>query len=218
MPRSPIRRGDLEERTWLAFQIAYLSPLDGDAPFVAIEQARTIVGLRRAARRSRTWRPGRARPTSPAGARARSRPTAPGPSAPGSQAAAFGGEAAWTPERRFARAFERLALPGLDRGARFDFFITLGRLGVYELRAGALGFGGTDIVTLAAKRILGIGDPLLLERRAADLAQACGVPLEAIDVGFDNWERGVRASLGMAPDAEPDPDALESARAALGLD
>ena len=86
------------------------------------------------------------------------------------------------------------------------------------MRAGALGFGGTDIVTLAAKRILGIGDPLLLERRASDLAQACGVPLEALDVGFYNWERGARASLGMAPDEEPDPTALESARAALGLD
>ena len=35
----------------------------------------------------------------------------------GSQAAAFSGEAAWTPERRFARVFERLGLPGFDRGA-----------------------------------------------------------------------------------------------------
>ena len=33
-------------------------------------------------------------------------------------------------ERRFARVFERMALPGLQRGARFDLLATLGRLGV----------------------------------------------------------------------------------------
>ena len=44
------------------------------------------------------------------------------------------------------------------------------------------------------------------------------MPLEALDVGFYNWERGARSSLGMAPDDEPDPAALESARAALQLD
>ena len=133
-------------------------------------------------------------------------------------AAAFAGERSWTAERRFARVFERLALPGLDRGARFDLIVTLGRLRLFELRAGALAFGGSDTVTLAAKRILGIGDPLLLERRAADLAQGTELPLEALDVGFYNWERGDRAHLGMEPDAEPDPDAVQAARAALGLD
>ncbi len=44
----------------------------------------------------------------------------------GSQAAAFAGEAAWSPERRFARAFERLALPGLHRDARFELLVSLG--------------------------------------------------------------------------------------------
>lgn len=207
---------DVEERTWLAFEIAYLSPRDGDAPFQAIEQARTtwdsweLPDLTEAATGPRTaYEPGRGSRTLEAYRAWAQRA--------GSQAAAIGGEAGWTPERRFARAFERLALPGLGRGARFDFLATLGHLGVYELRAGALGFGGTDIVTLAAKRILGIGDPLLLERRAGDLAQACGVPLDALDVGFYNWERGGRASLGMAPGLQPDPAALESARAALGL-
>jgi hypothetical protein len=208
---------DLEERTWLAFEIAYLSPLDGDAPFTGIEQARTswasgeLPPLEGVATGPRTaYEPGRGTRTLEAYRGWAQRA--------GSQAAAVVGEAAWTPQRRFARAFERLALPGLGRGARFDFLTTLGRLGVYELRAEALGFGGTDVVTLAAKRILGIGDPLLLQRRAVDLAQACGVELEALDVGFFNWERGSRASLGMAPGDEPDEDALRSARAALGLD
>jgi hypothetical protein len=208
---------DLEERTWLAFEIAYLSPLDGDAPFEAIEQARTswasgeLPVLEDVETGPRTaYEPGRGTRTLEA-YRAWAQRS-------GSQAAAVDGEAAWTPERRFARAYERLALPGLGRGARFDLLATLGRLGVYDLRAGALGFSGTDIVTLAAKRILGIGDSLLLERRASDLAEACGVPLEALDVGFYNWERGARASVGMGLDDEPDPAALESARAALELD
>ncbi len=207
---------DLEERTWLAFEIAYLGPLDGEAPFDGIAQART------------SWSSGRLPElddvaTGPRTAYVPERGTRTieayraWAQRAGSQAAAFTGEAAWTPERRFARVFERLTLPGLDRGPRFDLLATLGRLGVYELRAGALGFGGSDIVTLAAKRILGIGDTLLLERRAAELAQACGLPLEAVDVGFYNWERGARARLGMDPGDEPEPAALALARAALGL-
>ena len=210
------RAGDLEERSWLAFLVAYLGPLDGDAPFAAVEAARVpwrtgtppeledaAVGPRGshdAARGQRTVEAYRAW-----AARA------------GSQAAGYTGDAAWTPERRFARAFERLSLPGFDRGARFDLLVTLGATGTYELRAGALAFGGTDPVTVAAKRLLGIGDPLLLERRAADLAAACAVSLEALDAAFFNWERGERARLGMGSGLEPDAVVAGEARAALGL-
>lgn len=209
--------GEIEERTWLAFEIAYLGPLDGDAPFDGIEAARTtwasgepprfddvVTGPRT------SYDPARAARTLDA-YRAWAQRS-------GSQAAAFSGDASWTPERRFARVFERLALPGLERGARFDLLTTLGRLGVYELRAGALAFGGTDPVTLAAKRLLGIGDPLLLERRAADLAATCELPLDALDVGFYNWQLGSRADLGMSPEDEPDPGALQRTRAVLGLE
>ena len=52
----------------------------------------------------------------------------------GSQAVAYTGDAV-AAERRFARAFERLALPGLHRDARYDLLVTLGRLGVDDLRA-----------------------------------------------------------------------------------
>ena len=65
--------------------------------------------------------------------------------------------------------------------------------------------------------MLGIGDPLLLERRAAELAEACGLPLAALDVGLYNWERGARALLGMPAELDPDPAALDSIRGALGL-
>jgi hypothetical protein len=208
--------GEVEERSWLAFLIAYLCPLEGEDPFAEIARVRTswasgavpdLADVRTGPRSAhdptrgartleayRTWA-GRA----------------------GSQAAAFTGDAGWSPERRFARAFERLALPGLHRDARFDLLVTLGRLGVYELRAGSLALGGTGDVTVGAKRAFGIGDVLLLERRALDLANACQIPLEALDLGLHNWQRGERATLGLGAEAEPEPDALATVRAALGL-
>jgi len=208
--------GDLEERTWLAFLTAYICPLDGDDPFASVRAART------------TWASGRPPrlegiETGPRTAHDPARGTATidayraWAQRAGSQAAAFGGEAAWTPERRFARAFERLALPGFHRDARFDLLTTLGWLGVYELRAGALQLGGGNEATLAAKRALGIGDPLLLERRAAALANAGGVPLEALDLGLHNWGTGERATVGMGAGVEPDALALDTVREALGL-
>jgi hypothetical protein len=207
---------DIEERSWLAFLIAYLCPLEEEDPFSEIERVRTSwasgampalddvrCGPRTAhdpARGTRTLEAYRVW-----AARA------------GSQAAAFAGDAAWTPERRFARAYERLALPGLHREARFDLLVTLGRLGVYDQQAGSLAIGGVNDVTVGAKRAFGIGDPLLLERRAGDLAQACALPLEALDLGLHNWQRGERATLGLATDSDPDPEALGSIRAALQL-
>ena len=207
----------IEERTWLAFLIAYLGPLDGDDPFAGIAQARTAwssgddpvlddvpLGPRTA------HEPGRGQRTIDAYRQWAQRS--------GSQEAAFTGDAGWTPERRFARAFERMALPGLHRGARFDLLATLGQLGVYELSAGALGLGGNDPVTVAAKRVLGIGDPMLLERRAADLAAACELALESLDLGLFNWEQGARSGLGLDPDTEPDAELLGAALAALGFE
>jgi hypothetical protein len=137
----------------------------------------------------------------------------------GSQQAAIAGEAYWTPERRFERIFERLGSVGIDREARFDLLVLLGRLGLYELEAGKLFLIGENETTWAAKRALGIGDALLLERRSADLAAACGVPLAALDLGFHNWGVGParRTGRGVSEDLEPDPDVLAAARGALGL-
>ena len=207
---------DLEERTWLAFLIAYLAPLEDSEPFAGILAART------------TWSSGEPPHLAEVGTGPR---TAHDPARgagtaeayrswaarSGSQAEAFTGDPGWGAERRFARAFERLALPGMSRDARFELLVSLGTLGVYELEAGSLELGGDDLVTVAAKRALGIGDPMLLERRARQLADACQVPLAALDLGLYNWERGERVTAGLGPDSEADPELRTRAHDALGV-
>ena len=207
---------DVEERNWLAFLIAYLCPLDGPEPFAEIERVRTswasgdfpdLDGVQCGPRTAHE--PSRGVRTLEAYRAWAARS--------GSQAAAYTGDAAWPPERRFARSFERLALPGLHRDARYDLLVTLGRLGVYDLRAASLMLGGVNEATVGAKRAFGIGDTLLLERRASDLAGACGLPIEALDLGLHNWQHGDRVTLGLGEDSEPDPDAVAAISAALGL-
>jgi len=165
---------DREQASWLAFLLALIGPdaperqdavaaapprfADGEVPDVPGAQARAIAAYRQWADRS------------------------------GTQAAGFRGEADWSPHRRFARVFERLALPGLGRAARFELLATLGAAGLYELEADQLQLGvEEDETTQAAKRVLLSGDKMLLERRARDLAAACEVPLVALDRGFALW-------------------------------
>jgi hypothetical protein len=210
---------DIEQRSWLAFQIAWLSPLDGDNEFSAIAAARTSWDASGSVvapdpEHALTGPRGTYDPAAPARTADAYRAWA---ARAGSQAAAFEGESSWTPERRFDRVYERLALPGLDRAVRFDLLVTLGCTGVYELAAGSLHLGGSDPVTLAAKRILGIGDPLLLERRSAELASAFSAPLQALDLGFFNWERRGRWGGGVPVDIELDETVRDAAYAALGL-
>jgi hypothetical protein len=186
---------DVEEALWLAFLTAYLSPTEGADPFAAIRAAHVpwgsgelpdldvALGIRTSHDRSagtRTMLAYRAWAT-----RA------------GSQAAAFAGEPSWTPERRFDRLFERLALPGLGRPGRYELLVSLGRLGVADMRPSSLTLTD-DATTVAAKRVFGIGDKMLLERRARDLADAVDVPIEALDLALFNWaapQRG-RATMG----------------------
>ncbi len=218
------RLGDREEALWLAFLIAYLGPLDGEDPFAGVRAAHTswasgeLPQLDDAALGPRTAHdPARGDATLVAYRAWAERA--------GSQDVAFGGESTWSAERRFARAFERLALPGLHRDARFDLLVTIGELGVHELRAGTLQLGGADETTVAAKRIFGIADTLLLERRAGEFAAAGEVPLAALDLALWNWNRTQRsdssgerdrATLGTT-DLEPDANAYARVAAALGL-
>lgn len=207
--------GDVEERCWLAVLIAYLCPLEAPDPFASVRAVKTAwasqelpelesveTGPRTAHDPSRPLRTLEAYRSWVARA--------------GTQAAAFTMETSWTPERRFSRVFERLALPGLHRDARFDLLVTLGELGLFELRPGELMLGGSDAVTVAAKRIFGIGDRLLLEGRASQLAAAAELPLATLDLALFNWQHGERVSLGV-PEAEPDQGALTSTRNALQL-
>jgi hypothetical protein len=187
---------DLEQATWLAFLLVLAGPEAPELQRVLLEarprfdddvtaelpapRARTAEAYRAWVRRA------------------------------GSQQAAFTGDAGWTPERRFGRVFERLALPGFGRGARFELLATLGAAGRYELAADALHLIEDDPTTLAAKRALVSGDQMLLERRARDLADACALPLAALDRGLAVWGTpGERVDLTR----EPAP----SAAAALGL-
>jgi hypothetical protein len=207
---------DIEERTWLALLIAYLGPLETEEPFAAIEARRTswasgelpdLVGVVTGPRSAHD--PARGARTLAAYRSWAQRA--------GSQRSAIGGEPSWTPERRFARAFERLALPGMTRDARFELLVLLGALGVYELAPGALALGGADETTLAAKRLLAIGETMLLERRAAELAAACELPLAALDLALHNWGSRVRVTGGLGPGAQADLGTLERARHALAL-
>ena len=187
---------DIEEALWLAFLTAYVCPRpDGEDPFGNVREAhvpwasgelprfdtgrgprgavdpatgeRTILAYRAWVRRG------------------------------GSQATAIAGESSWTPERRFDRVFERLALPGLGRDQRYELLVSLGRLALVDLRPASLQFGDGD-TTIAAKRVFGIGDKILLERRARTLADAAEVPIEALDLALFNWgaRGGARATYG----------------------
>lgn len=175
---------DPEEALWLGFLTAYLCPTEGEDPFAAIAAAHVpwtsgelpnldvALGLRtsreatngaRAVLAYRAWA-----------------------QRSGSQQAAFAGESAWKPERRFDRVFERLALPGFGRPGRYELLVSLGALGVVDLRPSSLQLTD-DATTIAAKRVFGIGDKMLLERRARDLAHAAGLPIEALDLALFNW-------------------------------
>lgn len=217
---------DEEQATWMCFLSAYLSPLESDDPFV---------GIRRALEAD--WRAGELPDLSelPLGPRTSHDPVRGEATLraylqwahaldaeSGGQHSVFLGDPAWTAQRRFERVFERLRLPGLARMSRYDLLVTLGRIGLYELSADSLHLAGAragevqDLTTVAAKRLFGIGEPLVLERRARQLAQEMSVPLEALDLAFANWGMGERATLGVPPEVL-DQHALERARAALDL-
>jgi len=187
---------DPEQATWLAFLLALAGPgdperqdeiaaaaprfEDGEVPEQLAEHARAVVAYRQWAKRA------------------------------GSQAAGFGGEPDWSPRRRFARVFDRLALPGLGRAPRFELLATLGAAGLYELEPDMLHFSvEDDATTQAAKRALLSGDKMLLERRARELADACALPLAALDRGLAVWD-DPGAEIDSAEDL---PAALRSALA-----
>jgi hypothetical protein len=194
---------DPEEALWLAFLVAFICPAesadpDVDDPFAPIRAAHVpwasgelprLAGVR-GGPRSQLSDPVTSEKTVLAyrawAVRA------------GGQHAAFSGEATWTAQRRFDRVFERLSLPGLHRDGRYELLVSLGRLDVLPAQPATLRFTD-DAATLAAKRVFGIGDTVLLERRASALAEAAELPIEALDLALHNWgarARGDRATYG----------------------
>ena len=222
--------GELERATWMCFLTVYLSPLQDGDPFAGVRVALgrgempSLDGVPLGPRTSHEQARGGETLLAYRQWAERAGRSASAQTGAGRRFGAFAGEESWTPARRFERIFERLALPGFGRMGRYELLVTLGRLGLYELRAGSLqlaagrGAGGApdDLTTLAAKRIFGIGEPIYLERRALALAEASSVPVEALDLAFANWSARERATLGFGADAI-DEDARERAREVLGL-
>lgn len=223
------RAGERELASTLCFLIAYLSPLEGDAPFASIARAFEAIAAGQADAIDFDALPSGPRSPHVAGAGSRTlRAYEAWVQRAGSQEAAFSGDPDWTPQRRFARTFERLSVHGLTRAARFELLTSLGALGIYELSADSLHLAAatgasalpaerrSEPVLAAAKRVFGIGDTITLERRAAALAEATGAPLEALDLALFNWAGPERATLGATPSADEDERAAELA-GALGL-
>ena len=124
----------------------------------------------------------------------------------GLQVAGYTGEVDWSPQRRFARVFERLALPGIGRAARFDLLVTLGAAGLYDLEPDQLQLGvEDDATTQAAKRTLLSGDKMLLERRARDLAVASSSRSRRSIAGSRS---GATPARGSSRETSPRRDAL----------
>ena len=218
---------DLEESLWLAFLVAHLSPLatgaaDGasaDDPFATIRAVRVpwatgelpalgdgdVLGPRTTVdpkQPTRTLAAYRAWPARHGG----------------SQAAALTGDDNWSAERRFQRIFERLSLPGFPRAGRFELLVSLGRLGLIDVSPPDLQLGEAgDATVIAAKRVFGIGERFLMERRAADLAAAADLPLDALDLALFNFGQPETARATMGSAASPDPALLERVERALGL-
>jgi hypothetical protein len=227
--------GELERATWLCFLTVYLSPLQGEDPFAGVRlvldresdrgaddaqehEASSLDGVPLGPRTCHD--PARGSETVRA---YRHWALHADRSEIGQQVQALVGEESWTPQRRFERAFERLALPGFGRMGRYELLVTLGRLGLYEMQADSLhltaghGSGPQDLTTVAAKRVLAVGDPIYLERRASAFAQELDVPIDALDLAFANWGTGERATLGFKSDVT-DRHALERVREAFELD
>jgi hypothetical protein len=210
--------GDRDEALWLALLIALVGPLDGDDPFATIRAVRVPwAGGEIPALEGAELGPRSGVHNGAEGERALAAYRAWAERA-GGQEGALRGDASWTPERRFERAYERLGtLRGFGRPARFDLLVTLGRLGLLDARAASLHLGDSDDASLAARRVFGIADKFLLERRSGTLAEEADVPLEALDLALANFgsDRG-RATQGASPDAA-DAAATERAAAALGV-
>lgn len=209
---------DPEEAAWLAFLIAYVSPGRGGDAWSEIQAARVPWATGEApALGGVTGGPRTAHDP------ARGTATVEGYRAwaqrSGGQLAGLRGDADWEPTRRFARTFERITLPGFARGAKYEFAVTLGALDVVPMEAGTLAVGkdALDPVISSAKRVLGIGDAINLERRSAELARGTGVPFAALDLALFNFAAAPEERATMGARVSADPGRRSAIARALGV-
>jgi hypothetical protein len=211
---------DREEGLWLAFLIAYLSPLEDDDPWAGIRAAHV------------PWATGelprlKGVPLGPRSAHdpARGERTVAAYRAwaqrAGSQQEAFIGDPSWDPARRFTRDFERLALPGFGRTPRYELLTILRHLGLLDVQQTSLQLtvDPMDPTVVAAKRAFGIGDPTELRHRISRVVRELDVPMESLDLALVNWNRppnAPRITAGATVEADPERRAL--LRDALGVD
>ncbi|HEX2086824.1 MAG TPA: hypothetical protein VHF89_14185, partial [Solirubrobacteraceae bacterium] len=107
---------------------------------------------------------------------------------------------------------------GFPRAGRFELLASLGRLGLVDVTPPDLQLGeATDQAVIAAKRVFGIGERFLMERRAAELAEAADVPLDAFDLALFNFGQSEDARATMGSTAEPDAELQARIEQALGL-
>lgn len=203
------RAGETEEALWTCFLTAYLSPLEGtDDPFSAITAARV------------SWASGELpalggvelgpRPAhDPARGERMLTAYRSWAQKGGGQHAILAGDESWEPTRRFDRAYERLALPGFGRVPRYEFVTLAGALGLIDAVPQSLLLAdATAAPTMAAKRIFGIGDPILIARRAGELAGEADITLAGFDFALQNWmvPEGEQIVAGTTRAATPDPE------------
>jgi len=209
---------DREEAAWLTFLIAFLSPLAGDDPWSGIAAVRTswasgeLPSLEDVAVGPRSAYEPRRGDAALSAYRAWAERL-------GGQIPALAGEESWTLQHRYDRAFERLGLPGFGRAQRMEFLVLAHHLGLVELDPWTLHLSAaspTDPVGIAAKRILGIGDPVLLQRRQRELTHGAGVPVETLDLALYNWSSGGERYTAGSTAVVDDEERARIARA-LGL-
>lgn len=218
---------DREQAAWLLFQIAYYGPVEGNEPFATIDAllVRWDDALPDAAALE-------AAKVGPRGAHAHDRGTTT-LQAYRDWAAKAGGQLAGLgaggPDaaRRFDAAYRALALPGLNRDARYEFLVTLGTFGLLDVAPWSLlldsSRSGRDPLSVAAKRAFLTGDAVLIQRRFGAFARALGVPVAACDLAFLNWEltpspTAPKGHLEAGVPVEPDPAEVARYAAALGLE
>lgn len=212
--------GEAEEGLWLAFLIAYLSPLEGtEDPFSAISAVRVpwssgalpqLEGVELGPRTAHDPATGDRTLVAHRAWAAKQ----------GSQLEVLAGEPGWDASRRFDRAYERLALPGFGRVPRYEFVTLAGALGLIDAVPQSLLLADAVAApTVAAKRVFGIGDPLLIGRRAGELAAQAGFAMAAFDLALQNWGAGPdgRVTAGSALPPEPDQALRTPIAAALGV-